>query len=409
MEHNIIIKADKTYQFFHQEGKGIAYREAGKPEYELLFPGGYYDFDCIKDGYDNIHLVCQDDEGTISYLSYAKGEWRRLPLLESRDKTAYPKYFRLMLVNGHLSLFYAIMHNGSKMLVHQLLDNPDAIPTVLDYVSGTARPYWVVKTFENDLLCYYTNSQQQLMEIRYAWKNKTWGAPQEIETNGDAALAPFAVTSGATIHLCYLCRNEKYYSVYYQRFNHQWSGQKNLFFDCGEGVLPYITLGESLYVWWTMEQKPIIFEHGANEPWKRASQLEISCMRFPGRAPVKVDASYSYGCCNKEGVTLFICPDLLKDRPRPKRQATTAQKEIETFAAQGLAPANAAAPQAEQPPQGPPVLAASAAPPAQNAAISAEKIKIIIDMYRADMQKELGGLKAEISRLKEQVAQLENN
>src|SRR5665647_839446 len=123
------------WHFTHMQNNGLCFTKmnnAHKQEYEVLLKEARSDFDVIIDDNNHIHLVCQDDTGSIIYLNYFEDKWHKYTILMSKTPTNYQKNFQLVRINAWINMFYTIEYRGKKMLTHQILENSSVEPTVLD-------------------------------------------------------------------------------------------------------------------------------------------------------------------------------------------------------------------------------------------------------------------------------------
>jgi len=142
------------------------------------------DFDVISDKDGTIHLVCQDSEASILHL-YHDGEWHKQVLLQSKTPIPYPKYFRIVIANDWVNLFYIIEHQGRRMLTHHILQNDDVTPNVVDVIDKSecetessetgVNPFFVTKdSLDNPILFYVKDGRYGYRQ--FCWSEKEWNA-----------------------------------------------------------------------------------------------------------------------------------------------------------------------------------------------------------------------------------------
>ncbi len=155
---------------YYMKGNGICVHwMEGEKGVEILLKDGFYDFDCI---YVNgeIHIVCQNSEGSIQHILYSNGEWKRKELLTGKLKLPYPKHFKILSFCNQLMFFYIIRHDGNLMLVSQILGE-DGIPSVVGYISDETQKFLCLVEDENLSLMFL--SPQGELE-RKVFSDKKW-------------------------------------------------------------------------------------------------------------------------------------------------------------------------------------------------------------------------------------------
>lgn len=184
--------AGDLWHFYHSDAEGLCLRKKKDNrwgEAEVLLDNAFFDFCALGDGNDNLHLICQDMDGSIFYLSYHHAQWHKFTLLKSKTQGAYAKHFKLLLTGTQLQLFYTIRSNQRLMLVHQLLGSPDD-PTVVGVVHDSLRPFFALSDDYQNAYVYYQNEEGVLGVRCFEWSKKAFGDFQGAGVLG--AESPFA-------------------------------------------------------------------------------------------------------------------------------------------------------------------------------------------------------------------------
>lgn len=137
MGNHYLVKAEsgELLHIYYMKGNGICVHRMGSAQNaEILLKDGFYDFDCIFREKGEIHIVCQNSEGSIHHILYKDGEWKRKELLTGKLKLPYPKHFKILPVGERLMFFYIIRHDGNLLLVSQWIGEEE-IPSVVGYTS----------------------------------------------------------------------------------------------------------------------------------------------------------------------------------------------------------------------------------------------------------------------------------
>ena len=189
---------------FYHNSHGICYckmRDENIAEYQVLIPDGREDFDVLVDDSDCIHLVFQNTEGDVVYVNHFDGKWRRATLLQSKKPTNYKKNFVLKRVNNWLNLFYCIEYNGKKMLTHQIIENTDSTPQVVDCIKDN---FCVEQDSAGNLYLLFNSESAKTWGIKkYVWSKKEWSDFSPIEEIGDCNNAFLYIDNEDKTHILY--------------------------------------------------------------------------------------------------------------------------------------------------------------------------------------------------------------
>ena len=86
------------WHFTYMQNNGICFTKlnnARKQEYEVLLKQARSDYDMAIDDNNHIHLVCQDDTGSIIYLNYYDNKWHKFVILKVKYLLIIIKTFSL--------------------------------------------------------------------------------------------------------------------------------------------------------------------------------------------------------------------------------------------------------------------------------------------------------------------------
>lgn len=197
--------------------EGICYYNLDKKNqnnYEILFQNTKDEFDLIIDQNDCVHIACQDNEGSIIYLTEVGNEWKKFVVLKSKTQNVYNKYFNIKKISDFINLFYVVNHNSKNMLVHQILDNLGNAPSVIDYVLGKNGNYCLNISSEfNILLFYISDNEKNLCFNIYKWAYKKWESVVFLNEKNVDSVASF-IDDDDSIHLIFEKENELFYKKY---------------------------------------------------------------------------------------------------------------------------------------------------------------------------------------------------
>lgn len=351
----------QQWHFFYQSNTGICFKrklENQWSEYEILFKDGQGDFDVITDPRDNIHLICQDKLGSIIYLMYNGQQWHKYVILQSKSNRTYPKYFKMLLVNNWINLFYIIDYKDKNLLVHHVLDNSNVPPIVVDYIVKSARPFCVSTDNSNNIHVYYQSKtvSDKIGYKWYIWSKKTWSDFISIHQDAEDVTLPYVIIDqDDNIHLIYLKKDIKNYSIIYKRkpFNSfdksLWDKEVTVYNRCNEDVLPVIIKADKkLWILWQQDIK--VLSSSSDDDgitWKGPSQFMAgrygNISLFGCRTPIAVKkdsviCDQCYGYTNYDDVNLYILSNYIEQLPISKFEPEYKIEgyEVEDFAQKNM-------------------------------------------------------------------------
>ena|GEM_PF-2714540 len=353
--------AEQTWYFFYQIGNGICFKKKNKNRwdpYEILFKDGQKDFDVIIDSRNNLHLVCQDQLGSIIYLMYNGTQWHKYTVLQNKSKRPYPKYFKMLLINGWINLFYVIEYKGKKLLIHQILDNHIS-PNVVDYIFDASVPFRVAVDRSDNIHLYYQRESDsgKLGYKIFFWSKKSWSEFISIDIDSTNISAPYAIIDKEeNIHFAFLRKNEGEYSIIYKRkpFSSfgktSWDKEILIHNRCAQHIIPVIIKEhQKLWILWQTDTK--IFscyseDNGIN--WSRPAPFMagrygevvlLGCRTPDLLLKQNIVCDLCYGYKNNEEISIVLLSDYLKKLPdsyHAKPEYIIPGSEVEEFAKQNM-------------------------------------------------------------------------
>ena len=175
MQEYLVRHRGSWWHFYLKPFYGLCYRkfESGRfAGFEVLFPDAQADFNVTVVG-ESIHLVCQDSEGRIIYLTLIEEAWTKTVLLESKSPAPYPKYFELVPIGKYINLFYVISYQDKSMLVHQIL-GVERPPSVVDRITPRMPMFLASSHLGNDISVYYENEKGISGCRVFRWSQKSF-------------------------------------------------------------------------------------------------------------------------------------------------------------------------------------------------------------------------------------------
>ncbi len=255
MQEYLVKRSDVWWHFFIKPHYGLCFRkrEGGRfSNFEVLYPEGSTDFCAVVMG-EEIHLVCQNQNGGIVHLSLLDETWHKTVLLESKSGVPYPKYFSLVPVGKFLNVFYIITYQDKYMLVHQIPGLTDKPPAVVDRIQMDTPPFIVRNRTGTDLLLCYTNESGVSGYRVYRWSGKTFGRFIPINPALGAVVKNLRIEAGDRVRyvalqsvngirnlICFESNSEGIYGEI-----------KTVNLDCPVDTVPVFGKdGETLYISW---------------------------------------------------------------------------------------------------------------------------------------------------------------
>lgn len=318
MREYIIAYNNSWIHFFIKPHVGLCSRKKSGlkfDDYKVLVHGASADF-CVYSVDDYIHIVCQDEKGSVLYLMFNGTTWKRNILLESRTAKPYVKNFVIIDISGHIGILYTIENKDRIMLVHQLLIG-NASPTVVDYIKSDSAPFCVYKHHETDFSVFYTNEKGVSCEIIYKWSQKQFNEPKILsdfhnikfvhEKDNIVSLAAIKTTNNAK-NLIYIKRTPDGNET-----------ESDVYLNCSDNIMPIISnYGKKKFMVWTEHGNVITSCMDENEKWSRPIQYAKSSKTEIKLYSICYNGNYEhyYGVALEHDFILYGTHDVLKRPPK---------------------------------------------------------------------------------------------
>lgn len=394
----------QQWHFFYQPGSGICFKKKAETKwnnYEILLKDGQSDFDVMIDSRGNIHLACQDQVGSIIYLMYNGTQWHKYTILQSKANRTYPKHFKMLSINGWINLFYIIEYKGKNLLIHQILDNNNVSPNVIDYISKTERPFCVQADSSNNIHIYYQSESDsgRLGYKTYIWSKKQWSDFISIGLDSNVLFPYFILDKEDHFHLVFLRKAHKGYSIIYKRkpsssYNQSlWDKETMIYNRCDTQVIPIIIKEDKrLWILWQMDIKVFsCYSDNDGIEWNKPAQFSagrygniglFGCRTADLLLKQNIICDMCYGYSGNDDINLYIVSDYLDkipDSAHVKPEYMIPGSEVEEFARQNMKSFAAAADSEASP--APYMEKTDAA----NANIELTKLKIMFNMLQEEI------------------------
>ena len=324
MQEYIIAYNNTWIHFFIKPHVGLCYRKKNNlkfEDYKIIEPGASADFCVYSDG-NTIHVICQDEKGSVLYLFFDGDSWKRTVLLKSRTALSYKKHFVIVEISGYISVLYTIENKEKLMLIHQLLIG-NAEPTVIDYIKYDSVPFCVYKHHETDFSLFYTNEEGSVCEIIYKWSQKQFQKPY-IYTH--LQNIKFAQEKDGIIFLAAVERDDKTANLVY--LTKKLSGEEShslVYPNCNKDIIPIIsTYGEKQYMAWTEYGNVISSWREPDGSWSKPIQYAKSSKNETKLYAICREGKYEhyYGIAREHDFILYGTHDVLKTPPKSQSKYT---------------------------------------------------------------------------------------
>ncbi len=334
------------WHFFIRPFYGLCYRklEGGRfGSFEVLLQDATEDF-YATESEGHILLVCQDQAGSIIYLSLDDDIWHKTILLESKSAKAYPKHFMLLPINDFVNLFYTIQYHEKQMLVHQIIAATDRAPSVIDTLSAATPPFLIIPGVGTDASVLYTDENGRSGERLFRWSQKHFGHFVPLYPEETLLVCSVHAESGGRIRYLAYKKIEAVFTLQYfeKRDDGTLSEPVTLDLDCSPSAEPILLCDrDKLYAVW-QEEGVVMSVSSQNDgvSWSRpvrytrpaGTETVLYTICHDGR----IEQCYGYNRDNS--VELYIMTPLveLPQRPEspPKPQLRPEGADAAQFAAE---------------------------------------------------------------------------
>lgn len=316
MREYIIAYNGNWIHFFIKAHVGLCMRKKNGfkfEEYRVLMQGAEADF-CVYTSGDLIHIVCQNEKGSVIYLLYDGIAWKKTVLLESRTAKPYNKYFQMTEISGHINLLYVVENKERLMLVHQILSGTASFD-VVEYIKKDSVPFCLLNHQETDFSVFYTNENNTPCQQTYKWSQKKFLEPINF---ANCNSVKFAVMTKDGIALAVTQKTSNINTLYYYEKDKELS---SVYADCDKDIMPIIShYCDKLYMVWTEYGNVMSSYLGENGQWSKPMRYAKSLNRDTKLYAICKNGTYEYyyGTQNEYDITLYGTHDILKKSPQEK-------------------------------------------------------------------------------------------
>ena len=321
-EHFVKLSHGAIYHFC-RNNQGICFcvmTDERIREYEILLQNGREDFDVLVDDSDTIHLVCQDDTGSIIRLKKEGEVWEKYTVLQTRTPTSYAKNFNLQRVGSWLNILYTVEHKGHKMLSHQIIgqsENPDAV----DYIKGN---FSVAQDDTGDIYALYTNISGVLGWRKFLWSKKEWTEFNAVSTRGELTSAHIFVDE--TVHITGITDNSILYIG---------NGCEQVIGTSGTTPI-FMKVRGALYIVWENRRDGRVWASLSNDggltfqlptEFITGRFAPVKCYHVAATSAEKIKTDFCYGYIRDNAVILYLLNGFFNVTKFPPRPTVTAERK----------------------------------------------------------------------------------
>lgn len=300
---NSIVRLDsgEYFYFFYDSKNGICYREGNNSEVEVLLKNGNDNFSLA---YTNniIHLICSDTDNNIVYLSYENNKWSKYVILKSKGGKTKPDNFEILIVNNWINIFYNLYHDNRLLLVHQIINNQNTSPIVIDYIRNLNNYYRVIKDYSGNILVFYYLNKSFGVR-KYEWARKSWSDFYSIFNKQANIINPSIIYDGNTFHLTFLIKNKSYYDIGYNSTDDPYTSKIddiNIIRTNIKYTMPLIhKIDNYIYISWKTSNLYSIYSHDNGKIWSKPSFYQSASqkpevVKFLHSSKNKIICNYCY-------------------------------------------------------------------------------------------------------------------
>lgn len=320
MREYIISFEGRWHHFFIKQHVGLCCRRKDGlkfGEYEVLLKGAEADF-CVYSTDKHIHIVCQDEGGSVLYLFYNGNAWKKSVLLESRMAKPYNKNFKIINLSGYLNVIYTVCNKERVMLVHQIIADGNT-PAVVDYIKSDITPFCILSHRETDFSVFYTNEEGVSGKRIYKWSQKTYSEFIPVKDN-NISIA-FTTNPSFTSSLAAVIRHDEkkdVLSCFKIDENNSLYGEMVVCDDFFSRDIPVISAyGEKIYMVWTEYGGVVTSCLLPDGTWSAKTRYAKSNTGYAKLYSVCHNGNYEYyyGIPRENDISLYGTHDILKNSP----------------------------------------------------------------------------------------------
>lgn len=320
MREYIVAFDGEWRHFFIKQNVGLCHRKKDGfkfSDYRVLLKGAESDF-CVYATEKNIHIVCQDTNGSVLYLIYDGVSWKKITLLESKSAKPYEKNFTIISMAGYINLLYVIENKERFALVHHTLIEGNG-PTIVDYIKKDEVPFFATKGEETDFTLFYTNEEGVSGKRLYKWSQKAYQdfLPLSLK-NINIKFAQ--KDNGEKLSLVFTKKTENIRSLIYARADEDMniSEEFPVYLDCKENIVPVMShYGEKEYIVWSEYGSVMTSYIDKSGRWSKPVRYAKSSTGEAVLYEICKDGKYEYfyGMPREHDIILYGTHDILKAPP----------------------------------------------------------------------------------------------
>ena len=324
MREYIIAYGGSWIHFFIKPHVGLCSRKKNGfrfEEHKIILAGAAADF-CVYSSGNRIHIVCQDQKGSVLYLLYDGTSWQKNILLQSKTAKPYNKNFVMTEISGFINLLYLVENKERVMLVHQVL-HPGSSPQIVAYIKNDSVPFCVCSCPETDFYVYYKNENGTSCRQIYKWSQKKFLEPTILE---DGLSIKFSTTLSDSEALIGIHETDNVKTLVYIKNNNE---KSPVYRDLKGDIIPIISCYcEKQYMVWTEYGNIMSSCLQPDGKWSRPMQYAKSSSTEAKLYAICKNGIYEYyyGVSRENDITLYGTHDILKKPPEHIEQESTAKK-----------------------------------------------------------------------------------
>lgn len=321
MREYIVAFDGEWRHFFIKQNVGLCHRKKDGfkfSDYRVLLKGAESDF-CVYATEKNIHIACQDSNGSVLYLTYDGVSWKKITLLESKSAKPYEKNFTMISMAGYINLLYVIENKERFALVHHTLIEGNG-PTIVDYIRKDEVPFFAVNCEETDFTLFYTNEEGVSGQRLYRWSQKAYQDFSPLYLK-DISVKFAQKDKSEKYSLVFTKQTGNVPSLIYAQADEKMNigDECPVYLDCKNSIVPVISYyGEKEYIVWSEYGAVMASYKDDRGKWSKPVRYAKSSA---GEAILYVICSdgkyeYFYGVPREHDIILYGTHDILKHPPK---------------------------------------------------------------------------------------------
>ncbi|MCX8130443.1 MAG: hypothetical protein N3I35_10125 [Clostridia bacterium] len=272
-----------------------------------ILPG----YSVCMDNYDRIHLLCQDRQGNIKYMSHDNEKWHSKIILRSRNLTPYDKNLNMIWDDKKIYFFYTLKHSEKNILSYQIQNSMGEVsdPKVIDYVSDSPTPYIILNDPDGSIYVFYTYQDIKYSRVgykKYIQSKRSWSDFSPItDFNGESSVLSCSCDSSGISYVCWQRQLSQNFELLLS-LKHAESGKWNDSILVSSSHKPFINASliirdNNITIYW-IEESDILYStsnnkgHTWNSPETYAFQEneQVQCISYISNTPDKTAKQFRY-------------------------------------------------------------------------------------------------------------------